>query len=178
MLKNKKIVIGISGGIASYKIASLVSRLSQDGNIIKVVMTKHAMEFITPLTMQTLSKNTVITDMFNDIEYEYVSHIHYSQEYDLMIIAPATANIIGKAANGIADDMLSSMIIAATIPVVFIPSMNEHMYENKIVQNNINKLKEFGYKVLEPGTGHLACGVNGKGKLPSTKEIIDFIDTL
>ena len=128
-----KIVIGISGGIAVYKTASLVSYLSKE-NEVKVIMTKHATEFVTPLTFQTLSKQNVITDMFEQEENSsYVSHIHYAQNYDIMIIAPATANLIGKVANGIADDMLTSTIIACNKPIIFVPSMNTQMYENKTI---------------------------------------------
>lgn len=178
-MENKKITIGICGGIASYKIASLVSMLKKQKNIdIQVIMTKNATNFITPLTFETLSKNKVVVDMFEENNYDYVGHIEYSQNTDILVIAPATANILGKVANGIADDMLSSTIIASTKPVLFIPAMNEHMYLNKIVQNNIKKLKEYGYLFLEPDSGMLACGVEGIGKLPDTKSIFDTIQKI
>lgn len=172
----KKITICVCGGIAAYKIASLVSALSKYNLDIQVIMTKNATEFITPLTLETLSKNKVVVDMFNESNAEYVGHIEYGQNTDLLVIAPATANIIGKTANGIADDMVSSTIIAATAPVLYVPAMNVKMYENKIVQNNIKKLKECGYYFLEPDTGMLACGYEGKGKLPKIETIIDKIN--
>ena len=172
----KKITICVCGGIAAYKIASLVSALSKYNLDIQVIMTKNATEFITPLTLETLSKNKVVVDMFNESNAEYVGHIEYGQNTDLLVIAPATANIIGKTANGIADDMVSSTIIAATAPVLYVPAMNVKMYENKIVQNNIKKLKEYGYYFLEPDTGMLACGYEGKGKLPKIETIIDKIN--
>jgi len=173
MFKNKKIVIGVSGGIASYKVASLVSVLHKEGASVQVIMTKHATQFISPLTLQTLSKNKVIVDMFEEDNAEYVGHIHFGQDCDLIVIVPATANIIGKAANGIADDMLTSTIIAANKPIIFVPSMNEVMYQNPIVQDNIAKLQKYGYHFLQPDNGMLACGVIGKGKLPKTELIIE-----
>lgn len=171
-----KILIGISGGIAVYKTASLVSYLKNNGHEVKIIMTKHATEFVQPLTFKTLSKQEVITDMFAENEPSIVSHIYYAQEYDLIVVAPATANIIGKVANGIADDILSSTIIAATIPIIFVPSMNSYMYENKIVQENINKLKEYGFNFIEPDMGMLACGVEGKGKYPKIEKIVNKIN--
>lgn len=178
-MKNKKITIGICGGIAAYKVASLVSLLKKQENIdIQIIMTKAATNFITPLTLETLSKNKVVIDMFEENNNEYVGHIKYGQDTDLLVIVPASANIIGKTANGIADDMLTSTIIAATSPILYIPAMNEHMYLNKIVQNNIKKLKSYGYLFLEPDTGQLACGVSGIGKLPNTKTIFNKIEQI
>lgn len=141
-------------------------------------MTKHAQEFVTPLTFKTLSKKNVITDMFSESEEGVVEHIKYAQDTDLLIIAPATADIIGKVANGIADDMLTSTIIVSNKPVLFVPAMNTCMYENKIVQNNIKKLKEYGYFFIQPDTGHLACNTDGVGKYPDNKKIIDFIEKM
>lgn len=178
MINMKKITICICGGIASYKSASLVSALKKYDIDIKVLMTKNATQFITPLTLETLSKNKVTIDMFNEDNYEYVGHIEYGQNTDLLVVVPATANIIGKTANGIADDMVSSTIIAATAPILYVPSMNTKMYENKIVQDNIKKLKDYGYKFVEPDTGMLACGYEGKGKMPNTKRIIEEIDNI
>ena len=178
MLSNKNIVVGVSGGIACYKAASLVSALKKNGANVQVIMTKNATNFISPLTLQTLSKNKVVTEMFEEENVEYVGHIHYGQDSDLLVIAPATANIIGKAANGIADDMLSSTIIASTVPVLFAPAMNEYMYKNPIVQANIKKLKAYGYKFIEPSSGMLACGIEGVGKLPPTKTIVDNIESI
>ena len=175
MLNNKKITLGITGGIAAYKAADIANILTKERADVKVIMTKHATEFITPLTLQLLSKNKVITDMFEEDNSKIVNHIYFAQEADILVIAPATANILGKVANGIADDILSSTIIASTKPVLFAPAMNEHMYLNPIVQNNIKKLKEYGYYFIEPQTGHLACGTKGVGKLAKTKDIVDKI---
>lgn len=171
-----KIVIGISGGIAVYKTASLVSYLSKE-NEVKVIMTKHATEFVTPLTFETLSKQRVITDMFTQEENpNFVSHIHYAQDYDVMIVAPTTANLLGKIANGIADDMLTSTIIASNKPIILVPSMNTIMYENKIVKKNIEILKDLGFYFVEPDNGILACGIEGKGKYPKLDKIIKKLD--
>ena len=178
MFENKNIVIGITGGIAAYKACGIVSSLKGQGANVDVIMTKNACEFITSLTLETLSGNKVITDMFERPDYIDVKHISSAQKADLFLIAPATANIIGKVANGIADDMLSTTIMATKAPVVFAPAMNNNMYENKIVHNNIEKLKQFGYKFIEPAVGHLACGYEAKGKLPKTEEIIEQIKTI
>ena len=175
MFENKNIVIGITGGIAAYKACGIVSFLKSQGANVDVIMTKNACEFITPLTLETLSGNKVITDMFERPDFIDVKHISIAQKADLFLIAPATANIIGKVANGIADDMLSTTIMATKAPVVFAPAMNNNMYENKIVQNNIEKLKEYDYKFIEPAVGHLACGYEAKGKLPKNEEIIEQI---
>lgn len=177
-MKNKKILVCVGGGIAIYKVCSLVSYLSKD-NEVQVMMTKSATEFVTPLTFRTLSKNNVITNMFDEDRPEIVAHIYYPQNWaDAIIIAPATANIIGKAANGIADDIVSSTIIAATKPILYVPSMNTHMYENKIVQRNMEKLKSLGSYFAEPAIGMLACGVEGRGKYPETKKIIEEVEKI
>ena len=171
----KNIVIGITGGIAAYKAASLVNFYKKEGYNVDVIMTKNACEFITPLTLETLSGNKVVTDMFDRPDYKDVKHISLASKADLFIIAPATANIIGKVANGIADDMLSTTIMATKAPVVFAPAMNNVMYENKIVQKNISTLKDYGYKFIEPDTGHLACGYEAKGRLASIEKITEYI---
>lgn len=173
-----KIVVCVTGGIAVYKCASLVSMLKNLENEVQVIMTRHATEFVTPLTFQTLSKRKVITDMFDESNPEYVGHIEYGQKWDCIVVAPATANNIGKIANGIADDMVTSTIIASTIPVLFVPSMNTYMYENKLVQMNIKKLKELGYYFVEPDSGMLACGVEGKGKFPKLDKIVNEINKM
>lgn len=173
-----KIVVCVTGGIAAYKSASLVSALKNRGDEVQVIMTRHATEFITPLTLKTLSKRQVITDMFEEQEAEFVGHIHYGQDWDAIIVAPSTANNLGKVAGGIADDMVTSTIIASTIPVLFVPSMNTHMYENPIVQKNMKTLKEYGYHFVEPDSGMLACGVEGKGKFPKTSKIIEKLDEI
>lgn len=176
MLKDKNIVIGITGGIACYKVCDIISNLVRNGANVEVIMTKNATKFITPLTIETLSKNKVIIDMFEKKEHIEVEHISLARKADLMLVLPATANIIGKVANGIADDMLSTTIIATTSKVIFAPAMNNEMYNNKIVQNNIEKLKDYGYEFINPIEGHLACGYKAIGKLAKKETIIDFIN--
>ena len=175
MFKNLNIVIGITGGIAAYKACGIVSYLKKEGANVDVIMTKNACEFITPLTFETLSGNKVVTDMFERPDYIDVKHISLAKKADLFLIVPATANIIGKVANGIADDMLSTTIMATKAKVIFAPAMNNNMYENPIVQNNIEKLKSYGYLIIEPAVGHLACGYEAKGKLPDNENIIEFV---
>lgn len=175
MFKDLNIVIGITGGIAAYKACGIVSFLKNEGANVDVIMTKHACEFITPLTLETLSSNKVIVDMFNETDYVEVKHIVLAKKADLFLIIPATANIIGKVANGIADDMLSTTIIATKAPVIFAPAMNNQMYENRIVQDNIEKLKHYGYQFIEPEIGNLACGYEAKGKLAKKKTIIESL---
>jgi phosphopantothenoylcysteine decarboxylase/phosphopantothenate--cysteine ligase len=172
MKKSKTIIIGITGGIAAYKVPELARGFKKKGYNVKVIMTKNALHFVTPLTMQTVSENPVITDLFALYAAADVKHISLADEASVIAVVPATANIIGKVAGGIADDMLSTVIMAAKVPVLFCPSMNENMYKNKIVQDNIKKLKSFGYQFLEPDTGDLACGCKGKGRLPKIEKII------
>ena len=175
MLNNINIVIGITGGIAAYKACGVISYLKSEGANVDVIMTKNACEFISPLTIETLAKSKVITDMFKRPDYIEVEHISLATKADLFLIIPATANIIGKVACGIGDDMLSTTIMATKVPVIFVPAMNTNMYENKIVQDNIKKLESYGYKFIEPDVGKLACGVIDKGKMPKTKKIIDYV---
>lgn len=170
-----KITIGVTGSIAAYKSANIVSALSKEHEV-NVIMTKNATNFITPLTLETLSKNKVMIDEFENSNSKFVEHIEYGQNVDLLVIVPATANIIGKIANGVADDLLSSTVLAATCDVLICPAMNEKMYLNKIVQDNIKKLKSYNYIILEPIKGSLACGTTGIGKLPDTKTIINKIN--
>lgn len=171
--KNKNIVIGITGGISAYKACGLVSYLKSEGANVYVIMTKNACNFITPLTLETLSSHEVVVDMFKEKSYVDVKHISLAKMADLFLIVPASANIIGKVANGIADDMLSTTIMATTAPVIFTPAMNTNMYKNPIVQGNIRKLREYNYLFIEPDKGMLACGDIGSGKLPSTKDIVE-----
>lgn len=178
MFENLNIVVGITGGIAAYKACGIISYLKSEGANVNVIMTKNACEFITPLTIETLSKNKVVTDMFERPDYVDVKHISLARSADLFLVVPATANIIGKVASGIADDMLSTTIMAIKAPVIFAPAMNNGMYENPIVQDNIKKLKLYGYKFIEPSIGHLACGYEAKGKLPKNEEIINYVKTL
>lgn len=176
--KNKNIIVGICGGIASYKTADLVSKLRQKGANVKCIMTSHAQEFVKPVVFGELSGNQVFTDMFGEIKEWDVEHISLAMWADIFVIAPATANILGKCSNGIADDMLSTTLIATKKPVLFVPSMNSNMFENQIVQENIAKLKSYGYYMLEPDIGHLACNVTGKGRFPKTEKIIENIDKI
>ena len=173
-MKDKKcVVVGVSGGVAVYKALDVISRLRKKDVEIHVIMTKSATEFVTPLSFQSLSQNMVITDMFAEPKAWEIQHISLAKKADLMLIVPATANIIGKVANGIADDMLSTTIMATKAPVVFCPAMNTNMYENPIVQRNISLLKELGYEFVEPASGRLACGDEGKGKLQDTEIIAE-----
>jgi phosphopantothenoylcysteine decarboxylase / phosphopantothenate---cysteine ligase len=178
MLKGKEIIVGVAGGIAAYKTVELVRELTKKGANVHVVMTKNAMEFITPLTFQTVSGHPVIHEMFELFAGSKIGHIALSDIADQMVIVPATANIIGKIANGIADDFLTTMVMAITVPVLFVPSMNTKMWESKMVQMNIEKLKEGGYDFLEPGTGDLACGTVGKGRLPTIEEILEKMEDI
>ena len=173
-MKDKKcVVVGVSGGVAVYKALDVISRLRKKDVEVHVIMTKSATEFVTPLSFQSLSQNMVITDMFAEPKAWELQHISLAKKADLMLIVPATANIIGKVANGIADDMLSTTIMATKAPVVFCPAMNTNMYENPIVQRNISLLKELGYEFIEPASGRLACGDEGKGKLQDTEIIAE-----
>ncbi|MDO5038153.1 bifunctional phosphopantothenoylcysteine decarboxylase/phosphopantothenate--cysteine ligase CoaBC [Clostridium sp.] len=177
MYKDKCVVLGVCGGIAVYKALDVVSSLRKKGIEVRVVMTESATKFVTPLTFQSISQNMVITDMFAEPKAWEIQHISLAQKADVMLIAPATANIIGKVANGIADDMLSTTIMATKAKVIFAPAMNTNMYENPIVQSNIKKLKSLGYEFIEPDSGRLACGDVGKGKLPKPDVIFKNVLT-
>ena len=175
MLKDKTVVIGVSGGIAVYKTLDVISRLRKLGVNVNVIMTKSATEFVTPLSFQSLSQNYVVCDMFEDPKTWDVEHISLAKRADVFLIAPATANVIGKIANGIADDMLTTTVMATKAKVLIAPAMNTNMYENPILQRNINTLKELGYNFVEPESGRLACGDTGKGKLASPETIVDEV---
>jgi len=178
MLTNKNIVLGITGGIAAYKAAELTRALIKAGAQVKVIMTKSAAEFITPLTMQTLSQNQVYTDMFVPANKYEMAHIALAEFADAFVIAPATANIIGKIASGIGDDLLSTTIMAQVKPTLICPAMNDKMLANPIIQYNIKKLKKFGYVVMDSAEGELACKTQGNGRLPDIPEIVEKIETL
>ena len=165
MLKGKEIILGVTGGIAVYKAVELLRLLTKAGATAHVIMTASAQEFVTPLTFQTLSMNPVHTELFNLISEREISHISLADRADLFIIAPATANVIGKLANGIADDMLTTTVMAAKAPVLIAPAMNVNMYQNPIYRGNESRLKEHGYLFVEPVKGLLACGWEGDGKL-------------
>lgn len=173
MFENKHIVVGISGGIAAFKAAGLVSQLRQKGADVHCIMTANAAKLVTPITFGELSGNDVTVDMFANISKWDVEHIALAKLADLFVVAPATADIIGKVANGIADDMLSTTIMATKAKVLFVPSMNTNMYENPIVQANMEKLRSFGYEFVEPESGHLACNTSGKGRFPTLTTIMD-----
>ena len=178
MLKGKTVVIGVSGGIAVYKVCDVVSRLKKLNAEVHVIMTKSACEFVAPLTFQTLSQNYVVSDMFDDPKTWDVEHISLAKKADVFLVAPATANVIGKIANGICDDMLTTTIAATKAKVLIAPAMNTNMYENPIIQKNISTLKEYGYNFVEPESGRLACGDVGSGKLASPEVIVDHVEAL
>ena len=175
MLKGKTVVVGITGGIAAFKSAQLVSDLVKEGCDVHAVMTKNALNFINPITFETLTGNKCLVDTF-DRNFQFnVEHVALSQRADVFIIAPATANIIGKLACGIADDMLSTMVLAAKCDIIIAPAMNTYMYMNSIVQENIERLKAHGFIIIEPASGRLACGDEGKGKLPDVSVLMGYV---
>ncbi|MBM7552814.1 bifunctional phosphopantothenoylcysteine decarboxylase/phosphopantothenate--cysteine ligase CoaBC [Thalassobacillus pellis] len=176
MLKGKKIVLGVSGGIAVYKASALTSKLVQAGAEVKVIMTDSAQNFVTPLTFQALSRNPVYTDTFDEKDPRYIAHIDLADWADMFLIAPATANILGKMANGIADDMLSTTLLATEAPVYIAPAMNVHMYAHPAVKENMVTLEKWGYRFIEPGEGYLACGYVGKGRLEEPETIVHVLE--
>lgn len=177
MLNQKKILLGVSGGIAAYKACDLTSKLTQLGADVRVIMTRSATKFVSPLTFQALSRNPVYIDTFDEQDPKKVAHIDIADWTEIAIIAPATANIIGKMANGIADDMLSTTLLAlgTRADVYIAPAMNGHMYHNLSVQENMKRLEKWGYHFIEPSAGYLACGYVGKGRLEEPQTIIDTI---
>ena len=175
MLENKNILLGVTGGIAAYKIATLASMLKKQKANVKVIMTENATQFITPMTFETLTANKVYTDTF-DRNFEFkVDHIELGKWADVFLIAPASADVIGKLANGIADDMLTTTALAMRCPIVVSPAMNTAMYENKIVKHNMMKLRTYGMEVILPASGHLACGDTGAGKMPEPEVLLEYI---
>lgn len=177
-MKNKCIVVGVTAGIAAYKICQLVSSLKKQGNEVHVIMTKEAEKFVTPLTFQTLSSQKVITDMFTVDYTPDVHHISLAKKADLFVVAPATANIIAKIAHGIADDMLTTTFLASTCPKMIVPAMNTNMLNNPITQDNIATCQKYGMHIMCSGAGYLACGDVGAGRLPEPAEIEDAIASL
>ncbi|MDR0589083.1 MAG: phosphopantothenoylcysteine decarboxylase [Spirochaetaceae bacterium] len=174
-----QVLLGITGSIAAYKGAEIANLLTKKGYGVQVILTAAAQRFITPLTLQTLTKNKVYTGLFEDISYHDVRHISLAKNTDLALIAPASANIIGKIASGIADDMLSTVIMAIRDkPVLICPAMNTAMYENPIVRDNMAKLAGYGYRFVEPRESLLACGDLGKGALADTRLIVDQVEEL
>ena len=177
-MKNKCIVVGVTAGIAAYKICQLVSSLKKQGNEVHVIMTKEAEKFVTPLTFQTLSNQKVITDMFTVDYTPDVHHISLAKKADLFVVAPATANIIAKIAHGLADDMLTTTFLASTCPKLIVPAMNTNMLNNPITQDNIATCQKYGIHIMCSGAGYLACGDVGAGRLPEPEEIEDAIASL
>ena len=178
MLKGKKIVLGVTGGIAIYKVVDLVSKLRKQGVQVRVVMTEHAQQFVTPLLFKEISGNPVAVSMWNANQEFSVEHIALAEWADLFLVAPATANILGKMAGGIADDLLSTTLLATKAPIVVCPAMNTNMYEHVAVQANIALLKQRGVQVMSPARGFLACGAVGAGRLPEPPEIIDYLSAV
>lgn len=176
MLANKKILLCVSGGIAVYKAVALVSKLSQAGATVKVIMTESATKFVQPLSFQVMSKNDVYTDTFDEKNSQVIAHIDLADWADLVIVAPATANVIGKLANGFGDDMVTTTLLATTAKVWIAPAMNVHMYDHPAVKRNIATLAEDGYEFIEPSEGFLACGYVGKGRLEEPEKIVALVE--
>ena len=175
MLKGKTILLGVTGGIAAYKAAALASALVKLHANVEVIMTKNATEFITPLTFEQLTGNRTMTDTFNRNFVHQVEHISLAERTDLVIVAPATANVCAKLANGLADDMLTTTVLACRCPKLVAPAMNTNMFENQITQDNLEKLRHYGFDVIAPASGRLACGAVGAGKLPEPETLVQHI---
>lgn len=175
MLTGKKVVLGVTGSIAAYKMANVASMLVKLHCDVHVIMTENATQFITPVTFETLTKNPCLVGTFERLTPIEIHHITLGQSSDLFLLAPASADVLGKMAYGIADDLLTSTLVAATCPVLVAPAMNAHMYQNPVVQENISRLKQFGYEFIEPAVGHLACDVVGVGKLPEESVLVEAI---
>lgn len=176
MLRGKTVVLGVTGSIAAYKMANVASMLIKKHCDVHVIMTKNATNFINPITFETLTNQKCLVDTFDRNFQFHVAHVSLAQQADCMLIAPASANVIGKVANGIADDMLTTTIMACEAPKLIAPAMNTRMFNNPIVQDNLRKLERFGYEVIQPAAGRLACGDTGAGKLPSEEVMIDYIE--
>ena len=175
MLKGKTVVLGVTGSIAAYKIANLASMLVKKGCSVHVIMTRNATNFINPITFETLTGHKCLVDTF-DRNFEFsVEHVSLAKQADIFMVAPASANVIGKIAGGIADDMLTTTIMAAKCHKIISPAMNTNMFENPIVQDNLTKLKSYGYEIVEPASGYLACGDTGKGKMPEPEVLYSYI---
>ncbi|MBR2775373.1 MAG: bifunctional 4'-phosphopantothenoylcysteine decarboxylase/phosphopantothenoylcysteine synthetase, partial [Selenomonadaceae bacterium] len=171
MIEKKNILIGVTGGIAAYKVVEVASRLKKSGANVRVMMTLAATEFVSPRTFEEITGNAVFVEMFGDAAHFHVAHVALADFADLILIAPATANFLAKAAHGIADDLLTTTILASDKPLLIAPSMNTKMFMNSATQDNLKVLKARGVKILEPAVGELACGTSGKGRLPEPVEI-------
>ncbi len=175
-MKKKTVVLGVTGGIACYKSVALASKLTQRGYNVEVVLTKNATEFIGPHTFESLTHNRAMVDTFDRNFQSHVEHVALADKADLLIVAPATANIIAKAAHGIADDMLSTTILACDCIKLIAPAMNTRMYDNPVTQDNLNILRRYGWEVIEPASGRLACGAVGRGKMPEPEDLLEAVD--
>lgn len=175
MLKDKNIILGVTGGIAAYKCVDLVSRLRKQGANVHVILTKGAQNFVTETAMREISGNPVVTSMWQEIQQYDVEHIALAQLADVVLVAPATANVIAKCACGMADDMLTTTLLATKAPVFFAPAMNTNMYENSITQQNLHTLQERGCHIIDPAAGHLACGTSGVGRMPEPQELVEIL---
>lgn len=176
MLRGKTVVLGVTGSIAAYKMANVASMLVKRGCEVHVVMTKNATHFINPIAFESLTNTKCLVETFDRNFQFHVAHVSLTDKADVMLIAPASANVIGKIAGGIADDMLTTTVMACQKPVIIAPAMNTKMYENPILQDNLNKLRRFGYEIIEPASGHLACGTSGAGKMPSEEVLVSYIE--
>lgn len=175
-MKGKKVVLGITGGIAAYKSCEIVRLMVKAGADVHTILTKAGAQFVTPITLQALSCNPVRIDMFEVLETVEKGHISLADSADVVLVAPATADIIAKAAHGICDDLLTTVLCATKAPIVFAPSMNVHMWENPLTQENVKKLQSIGWHLIEPDEGELACGYEGKGRLPDPSEIVKIVE--
>lgn len=175
MLKDKNIILGVTGGIAAYKCVDLVSRLRKQGANVHVILTKGAQNFVTETAMREISGNPVVTSMWQEIQQYDVEHIALARLADVVLVAPATANVIAKCACGMADDMLTTTLLATKAPVFFAPAMNTNMYENSITQQNLHTLQERGCHIIDPAAGHLACGTSGVGRMPEPQELVEIL---
>lgn len=176
-MKAKTIVLGVCGGIAAYKACEIARLLIKSGHSVHVMMTKAATQFVTPLTFQALTGNPIASDLFSLTQESEIGHIQLADKADLILIAPATADMLAKASHGFCDDIISTVLLATKAPIVFAPSMNVHMFENPITQENIARLRKLGHTIIDPASGYLACGWEGKGRLAEPEEIAKHVQT-
>ena len=175
MLEGKHIVLGVTGSIAAFKIASLASMLKKQGADVTVIMTQNATNFINPITFESLTGNKCLVDTFDRNFQHSVEHVSLAKQTDVVMVAPASANVIAKAAHGIADDMLTTTLLACQCPKIFAAAMNTRMYQNPVVQDNMELLRHYGMEVVNPATGYLACGDTGEGKMPEPELLLEYI---
>lgn len=175
-IEGKKVLVGISGSIAAYKSCELIRKLVSAGSEVFVMVTRHALEFVTPLTLETLSGHPVIKDLYDEKEFSGIHHVSVAHWADVVLVAPATANIIAKAACGLADDIVSTVILSTKAPIIFAPAMNDQMYENKIFQRNLQTLVHSGYHIADSEKGYLACGYEGVGRLTNIENILSLVN--